>query len=173
MAWKSEASGGRMSESRLMGLSGSANAVVSAVIDRIGLFQFVLPFRATFNRIGTKVKTGGGAGKKYGVALFDKDLNLVVETGALDANTAQVNITTVALTTVEPGVYYLGQTSDSTSTQCSAVQIGEHGSILAGLATKRRGHSTTSAPSPGTFPSTITLDTDSGFNPTIAIFARE
>ncbi len=95
----------------------SGVGVIVTGVDQCRCVQFVLPFRAVVNQITTEVTTGGGASKKYGVGIYDRDSNLLVETGALDANTTQVNNTSVTATTLEPGVYFLAWTADTTTVQ--------------------------------------------------------
>ncbi len=122
-------------------------------IDQVRVHQFVLPFRATINRIMTEVTTGGGAGKKYGVGLYDVAKNLLVETGALDANTVQANETTVTQITFEPGVYWIASTSDSASTQ---LRIANSETVFKHLMTTvRMGTAANAAGSPGVLPSTL------------------
>lgn len=150
-----------------------SNPVVNG-IDQVQTLQFVLPYRVTFNRVVTRVKVVGGAGKLYGVALYNAAKELIVESGALDANTIAINNTTIDLTLLEPGVYWFAQTSDSTSTACTTFNESEVLTITAAIDTPRQGPATNTAPAPGTFPATLgpTLGGTVRF-PVVALFGRE
>ena len=80
-------------------------------------WQLVLPYRITFSKMVTEVTVGGAATKKYGVGIYDKDKNLIIETGAIDAEAVAITSTTVTTTTLEPGTYYSAQTCDDAATQ--------------------------------------------------------
>ncbi len=85
--------------------------------DEVQVFQFVLPFRVVVRNIVTSVVTQAGAGKKYGVGLYDVDKNLVLETGAIAGDGGTVkNKTSITAVTLEPGVYYHAQTTDDAAT---------------------------------------------------------
>ncbi len=93
-------------------------------VDQCRAYQFVLPFRTVVRKITSEITTGGGASKKYGVGLFDVNGDLILETGALDANTTQILTTSITAVTLEPGIYWLGQTSDSATTAMRVVVRG-------------------------------------------------
>lgn len=101
----------------------TAGLIVSG-IDQCRVWQFVLPFRAVVRQITSEVTTGGGGGKKYGVGLFDANGNLLLETGALDANVVAINTTAITAVTLEPGIYWQGQTTDSVTTQLRELSRG-------------------------------------------------
>ena len=102
---------------------GSGGLIISTV-DDVYVWQFVLPFRQVVRQITSRVTTGGGASKLYGVGLYDIDGTRVVTTGALDANTTQINTTAITAVTLEPGVYWSAQTSDSATTQLLTFVFG-------------------------------------------------
>ena len=143
---------------------------IVGTIDNCRAWQFVLPFRATINRIQTEVTTGGGAGKKYGAGLYDSAKNLVVETGALDANTTQVNITTVTEFTVEPGVYWVAGTSDSTTTQLRRFDFE---TTALNVATTPRAGIAANGGSAGVMPSTLGNISSAQSPPPIVLFYKE
>ena len=90
-------------------------------------WQFVLPFRITFSKIVTEVTVGGAAGKFYGVGIYDKDKNLIIETGQIDAEAVAIVSTSVTATTLEPGVYYSAQTADDAATQFLVMTLSAMG----------------------------------------------
>ena len=152
----------------------NVNSTIVAGGGQIIVMQFVLPFRANFNRAVTRLKTVGGAGTKYGVALYNAAKELIVESGALDANTLAINNTTIALTRLEPGVYWFAQTSDSITANCTAFNQGEAINMLTNLDTARQGRATTTAPTPGTFPATLgAIVTTTARNPVVTLFGLE
>jgi len=106
--------------------SSDTTASVTA-IDQTRVFQFVLPFRVTVGNIVSRVTTGGGAGTFYGIGLYSAAGSLVLETGALDANTVAINKTAITPVTLAPGAYFFAWTSDSTSTALSAFVVTSGG----------------------------------------------
>ena len=130
--------------------------VIVSGVDQCKVWQFVLPFRAVVRQISTEVTTAGGAGKKYGVGLFDVNGNLVLETGALDANTVQLNTTSITAVTLEPGIYWQGQTADTTTVQLRDLVRGStEVSFLNASGTIIADGTTGNAGSVGTLPSTM------------------
>ena len=135
----------------------SAATIVGSV-DEVHTMQFLLPCRAAINRLLTEVTTVGGASTLYGVALYSADRNtLLKESGAIDANTAQENITTLTAFFLNPGLYWLAWTADTTSLQMRTTNIPGSGSLqfLSDTTTRRCGLAANAAPSPGTFPATL------------------
>lgn len=100
-----------------------AGTIINA-IDQVIVWQFVLPFRAVVRQITSEITTGGGASKLYGVGLYDISRNRLLHTGALDANTIQRLTTAITAVTLEPGIYWLAQTSDSISTAMRTIEWG-------------------------------------------------
>lgn len=92
--------------------SASATQAVAANNDTKG-GQFLLRNQVTFNRIVTEVSTG--AVGFYGVGVYNSAGSLIVETGAIASDNAQANTSTVALTTLTPGIYYLAYTVNNTT----------------------------------------------------------
>ena len=135
-------------------MAGSTGPLVNT-IDKLRVFSFVLPFRAVVGNIATEVTTGGGPGKKYGVGLYDTNKNLILETGALDANTTQVNSTSITSVTLEPGHYYLAQTSDSTSTATRIIADPGANKALINVDVAQIGVAANSAGAPGVLPATL------------------
>ena len=94
---------------------GFAEAGFTAVVNGINqtrAFQFVLPVRITFSKMVIEITGAGAAGKKFGAGIYDKDKNLIIETGALAADATGVISTNVTTTILEPGVYWSAQTAD-------------------------------------------------------------
>lgn len=141
-----------------------------AAVDRVMAYQFVLPFRAIINRILTEVTTVGGAGKLYSVGLYDSSKNLLVHTGALDANTVQKNETSVTLITLEPGIYWFAQTADTTTVQARATTTDV--SFPASATTVRHGRAA-NASSTGVLPATLGAVSFDLVAATLAMFYRE
>ena len=147
----------------------STSSGVIVVADDVRAAQFILPFRATANRILTEVVTVGGAGKLYGVGIYDINKNLLTETGALDANTVQFNETTITQITFEPGVYWFAWTSDSGTVQLRNGTAGNSASALNAMSTKRSAIAGNSPISPGVLPAALgTTTTASTSSPPIA-----
>ena len=148
----------------------TTNAAMGAVADRVYARQFVLPFRITVRNIATEVISAGAASSKYGVALYDEDLNLLVETGALAADATGILRTSVVPVTLNPGVYWFCQTSDSTTVTARVFLISGRAMLNEGTVQKF-GRGSNNAPDPGTFPSTLGTITVSLSNfPMVAIF---
>ena len=128
--------------------------LISSGVNATWAFQFVLPLRITLSKIITEITTGGAAGKKYGVGLYDKDKNLLVETGALDAEAVAINSTSVTAITLEPGVYWQAQTTDDAATQARG--LGSAVVDVWDLANKNNTRSGTgNASSAGVLPATL------------------
>ena len=152
----------------------TGNALVVSAVDKVMATQFVLPFRTTFNRVSTRLAVQGGAGKKYGVALYNVAEELIVESGALDANTIQTNETTLTLTTLEPGVYWFAQTADTSTVQMIGLKTTGLSTALRLLTSPRMGNTNNTAPAPGTFPATLGGVTNANpRDPIASIFTRE
>jgi hypothetical protein len=125
-------------------------------IDQTRVYQFVLPFRVTVGNIVSRVTTGGGAGKLYGIGLYNAAGSLVLETGALDANTVAISKTAITPVTLDPGPYFFAWTSDSTSTALSAFSVtvgGAADAILNAGAVEKVG--TAAASSAGVLPASM------------------
>ena len=105
----------------------SASTALVTAINQTRVFQFVLPFRVTVGNIVSRVTTGGGAGKLYGIGIYSAAGALMLETGALDANTVAVNKTAITPVTLTSGPYFFAWTSDSTTTQLSAFVVTSGG----------------------------------------------
>ena len=93
-----------------------ANTLINTAVNETRVFEFVLPFRATISKVVSEVRVLE-TGKFYGVGLYDVNGNLVVRTAALSLDSIGIqesNLVTPA--TLEPGVYYLAQTTDATGT---------------------------------------------------------
>ena len=95
----------------------SSAGVMSSGVTETRVFPFVLPFKATIRNITTEVTTGGAAGKKYSVGLYDADKNQVLTSGTIDAEAIAVTTTSITAVTLEPGVYWQAQTTDDNATQ--------------------------------------------------------
>jgi len=134
-----------------------------ASINQVRVAQFVLPFRMIVRTLVSEVTTLGGAGKKYGVGIYNVDKTLLVESGALDANTAAINATAVTATTMEPGTYYVAWTSDSTSTILRAVNTQIQSVLNQGTDT-RMGAAANSGTA-GVLPATLGVITTAGLAP--------
>ncbi|KKK57909.1 hypothetical protein LCGC14_1802000 [marine sediment metagenome] len=157
-----------------LGARTTGAGVLVGVVDRVQVLQFVLPFRASFNRVVTRLLTAGGAGKLYGVALYDVDKNLIVESGALDANAVATNNTTITLTQLEPGIYWFAHTSDSATTKCTAFDLVQLPSLLTGIDSPRMGLAANAASTPGTFPATLgAINGAVVVNPVVSLFGLE
>ena len=151
----------------------TTGGVVSTVIDEVRVTQFVLPIRATVNRIATELVVVGGASTLYGVALYDRGKNLLLETGALDANTTQFLETTITPISLLPGIYWLAATSDSTTAQLKALNIANILTFHRDTTTRRAGTAANAAPTPGTFPATLGTIATGVLNPPAALFYPE
>lgn len=134
-------------------VTGSVGTLVQ-VVDQVRVFSFILPFRAVVANIATEVTTAGGASTLYGVGLYDTNKNLLLHTGAVDANTTQVNNVAITARTLEPGHYWLAQTSDSATTQCRIINTPATEKTLMNAATVQVGTAANAA-SAGVLPATL------------------
>ena len=154
-------------------LADTGTAVIVAAIDQTRAYGFVLPFRVVVGNIVTEVTTGGGAGKKYGVGLYDVNGNLILETGTLDANTTQINSTSITAVTLEPGIYFHAQTSDSATTQLRTINfVSQEQDFLKQGSANQVGIASNTG-SVGTLAATMgTLDGSTNRAPSYALYSR-
>ncbi len=99
-----------------------ATTTFGANVHRV--WQFVLPYAVTVNQVNFEVVTASGAGTSLGLALWDAAcstvlLNSGVMTagGTPDINTTGIKTKTISggPVTLNPGVYWLAMTTDSTA----------------------------------------------------------
>ncbi len=150
--------------------------VIVGGVDEVRAIQFLLPCRAVVNRLLTEVTTVGGASTLYGVALYSADRNTLLKaSGAIDANTTQQNLTTLTAFFLNPGVYWLAWTADTTSLQMRTTNIPGAGSLqfLSDTTTRRTGIAANAAPSPGTFPATLGAISAGLTEPPVALYFIE
>ncbi|KKK64291.1 hypothetical protein LCGC14_2985710 [marine sediment metagenome] len=124
-------------------------------VNQVWTWQFVLPFRATTRQIIAEVSTGGAAGKFYGLGLYDVGKNLLVQTGAIDAQAVAVTSTSVTAITLEPGVYWFAQTCDDAATQFRLLGFGTQTSFTSANENTARGGTAANPGVAGVLPATL------------------
>ncbi len=132
------------------GVQGSpGDSVVGVgVIDEVVAFQFVQEFGVTIQTLRIFVDTFE-AGKVFGIGIYDKDGNLLFETGA--RSTTSVGLQSIVLgapQTVNAGVYFIGWTCDGTAARLRGISFGDDATLnemMNANATKRAGTATAAA----------------------------
>ena len=153
----------------------ATSGAVVVVADDIRATQFVLPFRATVNRILTEVTFAGGASSLYGVGIYNADgQTLLAETGALDANTIAKNETTITQITFEPGVYWFAWASDSGTLKMRGGSTAMSNTLLQFATSKRSVVAGNSPVSPGVLNASLgALTGASPTAPPLGLFYKE
>ena len=89
---------------------------VVSVADRVRLYAFVLPFRATVRRVATEVTTLEAA-SLYSVGIYNADgTSLLVDSGTFNGASTGIKQNTITAVTLEPGPYLFAQTANTTTT---------------------------------------------------------
>jgi hypothetical protein len=151
--------------------SNIASAAIETSANKVRALQFVLPFRAVISKVNTEITGAGGAGSKYGVALYDSGKNLLVQSGALAADrSAAIYSDSFGPVTLPAGVYYFAYTSDSTSLTLRLYNGTGLAALIENAGVARIGNSANDAPTPGTFPSALGTITSLQLTPLLAYF---
>jgi hypothetical protein len=115
---------------------GDGSKQVVDVVNRTFFFQMVLPFKATLGKLAFKVATiHAGAGIRFGI--YNTACNAILTqtaaltTGYTDA-TGVKNASFTAAATLDPGIYYIAVTSDSTTLKVTKYHSYEHASVMIG-----------------------------------------
>ena len=145
------------------------------VIDEVVAYQFVQSYGAIIQTLRIYVDTLE-AGKVFGVGIYDKDGNLLFETGA--RSTAATGLQSIALgapQTIEEGVYSIAWTSNSTVARLLGVRFGENTALnemLNANATKRAGTATAAA-TPGVMNATLgAITQDLTFKSSVVLYGE-
>ncbi len=146
-----------------------ATAAIVGSADEIRVTQFVLPFRVTVGKIVIEISTGSASGK-MGIALYDKDSNLVLESGAISTTSTGVISTSITAVTIEPGVYFLADTADNTTVQTRKVTFPTQVRGLMNKQTVKKHGTGANSSTAAVFPSTIGAISDASNTPTMALF---
>ena len=125
-----------------------------SAVNQTRVHQFVLPFRVVVGQISYWVSTGGGAGKKLGFGIYDVAKNLLLESGAVDANVTGQATASITAVTLEPGVYWLAWTSDSGTVEIVAIKNLNNAVPIINEITPRSGIAA-NASSAGVLPATL------------------
>jgi len=154
------------------GLGSTSNGVMMSVVDEMRLSQFVLSIQLRVRLIKVEVTTGGGASSLLGIGVYDKDGNLLLESGAQDANTIGAQSYTLSTPVLlEPGIYFLGWSSDSTSTATVRVDVsGNDLTDLLNTGTVKKAGLGANDSSAGILPATMGTITASGNIPPLIVF---
>jgi hypothetical protein len=125
------------------------DAVVGVgVVDEVVAYQFVLSYRVTIQTLRIFVDTAE-SGKVFGVGIYDKDGNLLFETGA--RSTTSTGLQSVALgvpVSLGEGVYFIAWTCNGTTARIRGMRFSEDDTLnemLNANATKRAGTATAAA----------------------------
>lgn len=106
------------------GVTGAGSAVNPSIgtVNRVYLYQFVLPYQMDFSRISVNVAAAGAAGCRINIALFDSAKAKLQEGSLIDCTTTgakSVSISPSAILTA--GVYYLAIGANDTTTTVTNV----------------------------------------------------
>ena len=129
----------------------------------------VIPFRLVVRNISFEVDTLE-VGKLCGIALYNADKTLALESGAQSTTTTGLKTKTITAVTLEPGTYWFAWTADGTTFAFEAFVVISSIHTHLNKTTPRTGtaaNSSSSAVFPATL-GTITGDTDK--HPVVAIF---
>jgi len=160
--------------------SSGATTIFSANTMRV--WQFVLPFAATVNQMSFEVVATSGAGTSLGLGIWDAScstlvLNSGVTTagGSPDINVAGVK--TKAITggpvTLNPGVYWLAMTTDSTTVTLRSTSLPSQVITMLNTQTNKKFAQAGNNGSAGSFPATCgTLTVAASNQPPIVLFER-
>ncbi len=160
----------------------SSGATTAFTANNMRVWQFVLPFAVTVNQMSFEVVATSGAGTSLGLGLWDASCSsLVLNSGVMAAGgSPDINVAGVKTkmipggpVTLNPGVYFLAMTTDSTTLTLRSTSIPSQAiSMLNAQANKKfaQGGNNGSA---GAFPATCGLLTGAASNqPPIVLLER-
>jgi|GEM_PF-4435947 len=160
--------------------SSGATSLFTANVMR--LWQFVLPWRVTINQLSFEVVAISGVGKSLGLGIWDASCTtLVVNSGVMtaggtpDINTAGVYTKTISggPATLNPGVYWLAMTTDSTTLTLRSFSIPSQQITQLNQQTNKKFAQAGNNGSAGTFPASCGSVTTAAANqPPIVTFER-
>lgn len=142
-----------------MGVHGSPGdaAVGVGVIDEVVAFQYVSSFCLTIQTLRIFVDTAE-AGKVFGIGIYDKDGNLLFETGA--RSTTSTGLQSIALgapQTLGCGVYFIAWTCDGTAARLRGISFGVDDTLnkMMNANVIKRAGTATAAGTPGVMNATL------------------
>jgi hypothetical protein len=146
-----------------IGLAATSNAAIGAV-NRLYFVLFYIPFSITITKATFYCNAVSGSASQYiSVGLYDINQNIVanfkvnVSSGQSTGN----KVTTIGATTIQPGFYYFGYTTNSTDATFGVLSVGGNNEVsLLNQNGTRHGYTTSGATSGGILPTTMpTLST--------------
>ena len=134
-------------------------------VNQVRVYQFVLPFRVVVRKVTFEVTTLD-AGNFAAMGLYDADGNLVLTSGAITTAATGILVNAITAVTVEPGVYFLAFTADTTTAAFRALNpVGIFRDLTNDSATAKREGNAANVSSVAVFPATLgTVTADTGTN---------
>ncbi len=160
----------------------SSGATTAFSVNTVRVWQFVLPFAVTVNQVSFEVVGTSGAGTSLGLGIWDAPcstllLNSGVMTagGSPDINVAGVK--TKAITggpvTLNPGVYWLAMTTDSTTLTLRSTSLPSQVITMLNAQTNKKFAQAGNNGSAGAFPASCgTLTVAAANQPPIVLLER-
>jgi hypothetical protein len=160
--------------------SSGATSLFTANVMR--LWQFVLPWRVTINQLSFEVVATSGVGKSLGLGIWDAfcttlpvNSGVMTAGGTPDINTAGVYTKTISggPVTLNPGVYWLAMTTDSTTLTLRSFSIPSQQITQLNQQTNKKFAQAGNNGSAGVFPASCgSLTTAAANQPPIVTFER-
>jgi hypothetical protein len=160
--------------------SSGATTAFSANAQRV--WQFVLPYAVTVNQIAFEVVATSGAGTSLGLGLWDAacstlvlDSGVMTAGGAPDINVAGVKTKTISggPVTLNPGVYWLAMTTDSTTLTLRSMALPSQAINLVNAQANKKFAQAGNNGSAGAFPASCgTVTTAVNNQPPMVLFER-
>jgi hypothetical protein len=148
----------------------------------VRVWQYVLPFAVTVNQMSFEVVATSGAGTSLGLGIWDAScsslmLNSGVMTagGSPDINVAGVKTKTISggPVTLNPGVYWLAMTTDSTTLTLRSTSIPSQAISMLNAQSNKKFAQGGNNGSAGTFPATCgSLTVAASNQPPIVLLER-
>lgn len=95
--------------------------ILSGTVNQVTAFQFKLPYTISISRISVNVRTAA-AGKIACFGIYSASRAKLLESGGLSTTSTGAVHATITPVMLSPGIYYLAQSSDSTSAAVDGIQ---------------------------------------------------
>jgi hypothetical protein len=160
----------------------SSGATTVFTANNMRVWQYVLPFAVTVNQMSFEVVATSGTGTSLGLGIWDASCsNLVLNSGVMtaggspDINVAGVKTKTISggPVTLNPGVYFLAMTTDSTTLTLRSTSIPSQAISMLNAQTNKKFAQGGNNGSAGTFPAACgSLTTAASNQPPIVLLER-
>ena len=163
---------GFLSSSIMHGGQAMVNAALIAGANEVRATQFVLLFRITIGQLSFHVTTLD-VGKFVGTGIYSADRNtLLLESGGVSTTTTGVKVTALGTpVTLEPGIYWQADTTDSTVVQMRKVSMTSMDSLLNSQTLEKMGIAANTSTA-GALPATLGAITAAAQSPLYVIYER-